>query len=92
MPENIPLKIKLALCIFKALNNKTCDKICQLILLLYREFYITVTAEIDFKSIKLKIKRRGEHAVIKEFNGIRGIKKTLQELVDSNTIDKENID
>ncbi len=91
MPENIPLKIKLALCIFKALNNKTCDKICQLILLLYREFYTTVTTEIEFKSIKLKIKQKGKAQVVKEFDGIKGIRKLLQDLVNENTIRKEDI-
>lgn len=91
MPENIPLKIKLALCIFKALNNKTCDKICQLILLLYREFYTTVTTEIEFKSIKLKIKQKGKAQIVKEFDGIKGIKKLLQDLVNENTIRKEDI-
>lgn len=91
MPENIPLKIKLALCIFKALNNKTCDKICQLILLLYREFYTTVTAEIEFKSIKLKIKQKGKTQIVKEFEGIKGIKKLLQDLVNENTVRKEDI-
>lgn len=91
MPENIPLKIKLALCIFKALNNKTCDKICQLILLLYREFYTTVTTEIEFKSIKLKIKQKGKAQIVKEFEGIKGIKKLLQDLVNENTVRKEDI-
>jgi len=91
MPENIPVKIKLALCMFKALNNKTCEEICRLILLLWREFYISISAEFDIKLIKLSIKHKGKKTITKEFEGIKGIKKLLQDLVNENTIRKEDI-
>ena len=91
MPENIPLSIKHALCLFKGLHNKTCDHICQLILLLWREFYIQVTADIEIKILRLKIKKKGCPTIVKEFDGIKGIKKVLKDLIKDNTIRKENI-
>lgn len=91
MPESIPKNIKLTLCIFKALNNAVCESICKLVMLLWREFYIAVTVEIEIKSFTLRVKRKGKELISQKFEKPREIKKVLKDLVKEHCIQLESI-
>lgn len=91
--NTIPRNVRLALSLFKSLHNKTCDDIIKLILLLHREFYIDVSADIEIKVLRLRVKKRGEESKTFEFpGGFKGVKGLLQEIIKENTVsvNKEN--
>lgn len=87
----IPDRVWQALCVFKALHNKTCDEINQLILLLHREFYIDIAADIEIKILRLRINQRGQPSKVIEFQGYKGVKQVLKDLVKNNTITIQEI-
>lgn len=91
MAEYIPDDLKTSLCVFKGLRKNICQKIIKLILLLYREFCIQISAEIEVKVIRIEAKRKGKNFFKKDFYNFKDIITFLQSLIAFNTIDSKEI-
>lgn len=91
--ENIPKYIMKSLCVFKSLeDSKTSEAIIRLILLLWREFYISVRVKPKIEFFTVTIKRKNEVLFNNDVITIGRIKNILKNLISENTISGKDID
>lgn len=89
--EHIPKYLKNTAYLFKSLNTNVCEKICQYVMLLWREFYIAVeiTAKIEYFTIR--VRHRNKNILTERVEKPVKLLAILKNLVKEYIIQKEDI-
>lgn len=91
MVDNFPKNVKLSLFVAKGLNSKLGNEICRILLLLWREFLISVSMEVKIEYFILRTKIGKQVKVSDKLTTPLQVLKYLKNIIKENTIKKEDI-